>query len=105
MNETLKRALAGTVYVAVMWIGTSYSEFTFHILFSSILGICWFEMRKLRQGKTKLLAYTYTTVPLILLQLYGMTDADIDGSHFDPSLVDSFLTILPSICAYNKMKA
>ena len=34
MNKTLKRAVFGVVYVAIMWFGTSYSENTFRLLFA-----------------------------------------------------------------------
>ena len=70
MNETLKRALSGAVYVAVMWMGTSYSELSFHILFSVILVVCLYEMWKLRKGKTKILAFIYVLSPLLLVHLY-----------------------------------
>ncbi len=87
MNETLKRALSGAVYVGVMWFGTSYSELTFNLLFSIILLLCLFEMWKLRKGKTKLLAFAYVTIPLLLIQLFSMTDSDYPESHFDPTLI------------------
>jgi len=70
MNETLKRALSGAVYVAIMWMGTSYSELSFHILFSVILVACLYEMWKLRKGKTKILAFIYVLAPLLLVHLY-----------------------------------
>ena len=54
MNKTLKRALSGAVYVAIMWFGTSYSQFTFRLLFA-IIGIhSLYEMWKLRKGKSKM---------------------------------------------------
>ena len=87
MNETLKRALSGTVYVAVMWFGTSYSALTFNLIFGIILILCLFEMWKLRKGKTKLLAFTYVTIPLLLVQLFVITDSDFPKNHFDPTLV------------------
>ena len=87
MNEKLKRALSGAVYVAVMWFGTSYSELTFNLLFSIILLLCLFEIWKLRKGKTKLLAYTYVIIPLLLIQLFSMKNSDYPESHFDPSLI------------------
>jgi CDP-diglyceride synthetase len=71
MNETLKRGLSGAVYVAIMWLGTSYSELSFHILFSVILVICLYEMWKLRKGKTKILAFIYVLTPLLLVHLYS----------------------------------
>ena len=44
MNQTLKKALSGTVYVAIMWFGTSYSEISFTLLFGIILLVCLYEM-------------------------------------------------------------
>jgi phosphatidate cytidylyltransferase len=67
MNQTLKRALSGAMYVAIMWFGTSYSELSFHILFSVILVVCLYEMGKLRKGKTKIIAFLYVLVPLTLV--------------------------------------
>ncbi|OUV74764.1 MAG: hypothetical protein CBC83_03895 [Flavobacteriales bacterium TMED123] len=87
MNEKLKRALSGAVYVAVMWFGTSYSELTFNILFGIILMLCLFEIWKLRKGKTKLLAFTYVIIPLLLIQLFSMKDSDYPERHFDPTLI------------------
>jgi len=81
MSETLKRALSGAVYVAIMWFGTFYSELSFHILFAAILLVCYYEMSKLRKGKTKFqfklkalleqlltaLAFAYVLIPLLLI--------------------------------------
>ena len=67
MNETLKRALSGVVYVAIMWFGTFCSELSFHILFAVILLVCLYEMYKLRKGKTKILAFLYVLSPLLLV--------------------------------------
>lgn len=87
MNETLKRALSGAVYVGVMWFGTSYSELTFNLLFGIILLLCLFEMWRLRKGKTKLLAFAYVIIPLLLIQLFGITDSDYPENPFDPTLI------------------
>ena len=86
MNESIKRALSGVIYVLIMWIGTSYSELSFSILFGLILVICIYEMWKLRLGKSKLLAFIYILIPLLLIQLFGMTDHNVD-KIFDPSLI------------------
>jgi len=67
MNETLKRALSGAVYVAIMWFGTFCSELSFHILFAVILLVCLYEMYKLRKRKTKILAFLYLLSPLLLV--------------------------------------
>ena len=53
MNKTLKRALYGAVYVAIMWFGTSYSEFTFRLLFAILGLLSLYEMYILRKGKSK----------------------------------------------------
>ena len=70
MNETLKRALSGSVYAALMWFGTFCSELSFHILFAVILLVCLYEMYKLRKGKTKILAFLYVLAPLLLVHFY-----------------------------------
>ena len=85
MNETLKRALSGVVYVAIMWLGTSYSEATFSLLFAVLGVISIYEMWKLRKGKTKVLAFLYVLIPFFIIQLFGMTEHDYPNSPFDPS--------------------
>ena len=87
MNQTIKRTLSGAVYVAIMWFGTSYSELSFNLLFGIILLVCLYEMHKIREGKTKILAYAYVLVPFLLIQLFGMTDSDYPESPFDPSII------------------
>lgn len=87
MNETLKRALSGAVYVAIMWLGTSYSEATFSLLFAVLGIVSIYEMWKLRKGKTKVLAFLYVLIPFFIIQLFGMTDHDYPNSPFDPSLI------------------
>lgn len=86
MNETLKRALSGVLYVAIMWLGTS-NEFSYPILFFFISIICIYEMWKLRIGKSKLLAFMYILVPLLLIQLFGITDSEYAEKTFNPSLI------------------
>ena len=87
MNETLKRALSGAVYVTIMWLGTSYSEATFSLLFAVLGIVSIYEMWKLRRGKTKVLAFLYVLIPFFIIQLFGMTDHDYPNSPFDPSLI------------------
>ena len=67
MNKTLKRALSGSVYVAIMWFGTSYSEFTFRLLFAIIGILSLYEMWKLRKGRTSFISYLYVIIPLSLI--------------------------------------
>jgi len=85
MNETLKRALSGVVYVAILWLGTSYSEATFSLLFAVLGIVSIYEMWKLRKGKTKVLAFLYVLIPFFIIQLFGITDHDYPNSPFDPS--------------------
>ena len=87
MNETLKRVLSGAVYVAIMWLGTSYSEATFSFLFAVVGIVSIYEMWKLRKGKTKTLALLYVLIPFFTIQLFGMTNHDYPNSPFDPSLI------------------
>ena len=44
-------------------------------------------MWKLRKGKTKLLAFAYVIIPLLLIQLFGMTDSDFPENPFNPTLI------------------
>ena len=86
MNETLKRALSGAVFVAIMWFGTA-NEWSFPILFAVISILCIYEMWKLRKGRSKILAFIYVLTPLLLIQLFGITDSDHPGKIFNPSLI------------------
>ena len=65
MNETRKRALSGTIYVAIMWLGASYSKTTFCLLFAVLGIVSIYEMWKLRKGKTKILAFLYIIMPFL----------------------------------------
>ena len=87
MNKTLKRALSGAVYVAIMWFGTSYSEFTFRLLFAILGIVSIYEMWKLRKEKTKILPFTYVIIPFFLIQLFEITDVNYPNSPFNPSLI------------------
>jgi len=87
LKSIIKRTLSGVVYVAIMWFGTSYSEFSFNLLFGIILLVCLYEMYKLRKGETKILAYAYVLVPFLLIQFFDMTDSDYPESPFDPSII------------------
>ena len=75
MNKTLKRALYGAVYVAIMWFGTSYSEFTFRLLFAIIGVLSLLEMWKLRKGRTSFISYLYIIIPLSLI--YQIDDKEL----------------------------
>ena len=69
MNETLKRALSGFVYVAIMWFGTSSSDTSKYILFSVITIISTYEMWKLRKGKSIIFHYFYVWALMLALFL------------------------------------
>ena len=80
MNTMFKRALSGSVYVAIMWIGTSYSELSFNLLFTIVLILSLFEMYKLRKGKSKLVAFSYVLLPLLFIQFIGLKDKNFDSN-------------------------
>ena len=67
MNETLKRALSGFVYVLIMWFGTSFSELSFQILFLVLGLVSIYEMWKLRKEKSKVYAFVYVLLPFFLI--------------------------------------
>ena len=67
MNETLKRAISGAFYVVIMWLGASY-EPSFRALFTILGIVSIYEMWKLRNGKSKFLAFAYVLIPFILIQ-------------------------------------
>ena len=92
MNETLKRALSGVVYVAVMWIGTSYSETSCRILFLILGLVSVYEMWKLRKGKSKLVAYLYVLLPFILIQ-FLISDLQLKNVAFNSSLILSMFVL------------
>ena len=77
MNKTLKRAIYGSIYVAIMWFGTSYSETTFRLLFSFLGIVSIYEMWKLRRGKTKALAFLYVIIPFCIIQLIELDYTNI----------------------------
>ena len=87
MNETLKRALSGFVYVLIMWFGTTISELSFQILFLVLGLVSIYEMWKLRKGKSKVYAFVYVLLPFILIHFFGKTESDNLNSVFDPSLI------------------
>ena len=87
LENIIRRALSGAIYITIMWFGTSYSKLSFNLLFGIILLVCLYEMYKLRKGKKKILAYAYVFVPFLLIQFFGMTDSDYPESPFDPSII------------------
>ena len=88
MNETLKRALSGAIYVTLMWGCTAYSRTTFSSLFALIGIISLYEMWKLRKGKSKIIAFSYVVIPFSLIQLFG-----ISNESFNPSIILLLFTL------------
>ena len=87
LENIIRRALSGAIYITIMWFGASYSKLSFNLLFGIILLVCLYEMYKLRKGKKKILAYAYVFVPFLLIQFFGMTDSDYPESPFDSSII------------------
>ncbi len=86
MNENKKRVVSGILYILIMWLGASYSETSFRMLFI-ILGILSiYEIIRLRKDKNKLIASIYILLPFILIQLKDMSYNENKGL-FDPSLI------------------
>ena len=86
MNETLKRAIFGAVYVAIMWVGASYSETSCRFLFSVLGIVSVYEMWKLRKGRNKFIAFLYVLLPFSLIQLL-ISESKFNTVVFDPSLI------------------
>ena len=87
MNENIKRAISDIIYITVMWIGTSYSATTFSLLFAILGTLSIYEMWKLRQGKKKLFAFLYISIPFLLIPLLIIRETNYLNNMFDPSLV------------------
>ena len=87
MNETLKRALSGFVYVLIMWFGTSFSELSFQILFLVLGLVSIYEMWKLRKRKSKVYAFVYVLLPFFLIHFFGKIESLNFNSVFDPSII------------------
>tara|TARA_Y100001954_G_scaffold15887_1_gene14905 strand:- start:1440 stop:2051 length:612 start_codon:yes stop_codon:yes gene_type:complete len=68
MKETLKRALSGSVYVSIMWFGSSFSDLSRFILFFIVTLISTYEMWKLRKGKSMLFHFFY--VWMLMLSIF-----------------------------------
>ena len=87
MNQTLKRALSGLVYVLIMWYGASFSELSFHILFLTLGIVSIYEMWKLRRGKSKFYAFIFVLLPFFLIHFLVNLESDNLYSVFNPSLI------------------
>ena len=82
MTETLKRAISGLFYIAIMWFATSYSEFSYKLLFAVLALISLYEMWILRKSKSKIFAISYIIIPFFLIQ-----DINYLEKEFNPSII------------------
>ena len=88
MNEIIKRAIFGGIYVAILWACTSASPISFGLLFSLLGIIALYEMWKLRKGKSKIIAFLYVILPFTLIQLIPYSKGtNYKLESFDPSLI------------------
>ena len=85
MSEVLKRLISGFIYVLVLWSSTIYSITSFSLLFISLGGICFYEMLKLREGKSKLIPLLYIATPFFIVQLFVFNNSFYSNTNFDPS--------------------
>ena len=85
MSEVLKRLISGFIYVLVLWIATSYSRTSFTLLFIILGGVCFYEMLKLRKGKSKLLPILFIAIPFFIVQLFVFNNSFYSNTNFDPS--------------------
>ena len=85
MSEVLKRLISGFIYVLVLWSATSYSRISFTLLFICLGGVCFYEMLKLRKGKSKLIPLLYIAIPFFIIQLFIFNNSFYSNTNFDPS--------------------
>ena len=85
ISEFYKRLIFGTLYVIILWSATIYSELSFSVLFAIIGLVCIYEMWQLRKGLSKLIAFSYVTIPFIIIQFFGFTDQNYPEIKFDSS--------------------
>ena len=91
MNEKIKRLIFGLFYVIIMWVGSSYQT-TYNLLFTILAIISIYEMWMLRRGKSKFLAFLFTIIPFIIIQLLAINNND-SNLTFDPTII-LFIMIL-----------
>lgn len=85
MSEVLKRLISGFIYILVLWSATSYSRISFTLLFICLGGVCFYEMLKLRKGKSKLIPLLYIAIPFFIIQLFVFNNSFYSNTNFDPS--------------------
>ena len=107
MNELVTRSISGIIFIAILLLGTTYSQTTFIILYLSLASISIYEMWKILEKKS-ILPLVFVSLPFILLiSLTGFKN------DFDPLLVlyililtwtfDSFAYLFGSRYGRNKI--
>ena len=88
MNEIIKRAIFGGIYVTILWACTSLSPISFGLLFFLLEIVALYEMWKLRKGKSKIMAFVYVILPFTLIQLLPYSNGNTYSlESFDPSII------------------
>lgn len=107
MNELVTRSISGIIFIAILLLGTTYSQTSFIILYLTLASISIYEMWSILEKKS-ILPLVFVTLPFILL--ISLTDFKND---FDPLLVlyililtwtfDSFAYLFGSRYGRNKI--
>ena len=107
MNELVTRSISGIIFIAILLLGTTYSQTSFIILYLTLASISIYEMWSILEKKL-ILPLVFVTLPFILL--ISLTDFKND---FDPFLVlyililtwtfDSFAYLFGSRYGRNKI--
>ena len=107
MNELVTRSISGIIFIAILLLGTTYSQTSFIILYLSLASISIYEMWKILEKKS-ILPLVFVSLPFILL--IGVSGFKND---FDPLLVlyililtwtfDSFAYLFGSRYGRNKI--
>ena len=107
MNELVTRSISGIIFIAILLLGTTYSQTSFIILYLSLASISIYEMWNILEKKS-ILPLVFVSLPFILLiSLAGFKN------DFDPLLVlyililtwtfDSFAYLFGSRYGRNKI--
>ena len=107
MNELVTRSISGIIFIAILLLGTTYSQTPFIILYLTLASISIYEMWNILEKKS-ILPLFFVTLPFILLiSLTGFKN------DFDPLLVlyililtwtfDSFAYLFGSRYGRNKI--
>tara|TARA_B100000941_G_scaffold241744_1_gene185421 strand:- start:728 stop:1348 length:621 start_codon:yes stop_codon:yes gene_type:complete len=107
MNELVTRSISGIIFIAILLLGTTYSQTSFIILYLTLASISIYEMWNILEKKS-ILPLVFVTLPFILIiSLTGFKN------NFDPLLVlyililtwtfDSFAYLFGSRYGRNKI--